>query len=284
MKDSTILIVVGRDLSMNDLANKLESLRKLPVHVTVIVVNEMPLVPYYTYGIAPYGTAEVPVEWQTEVTSNKSEVAAKVAEIEGLLQKHDVSGGVSAISCEPAVIAERIARRAMLSDAVWVSEDVRERANLFSQVLYGVLFLSPVGVLLNDPDASALNNPETVFVAWNTQLQSARAVHQALPILRKANNVIIGTIDPVKTSWRDGEDPGVDVAKWLTRHGCNVTVHQYPSGGKDIGDCILSLAKEAGADLIVSGSYGHSRTREAIFGGTTRVLVEQTDQAVFMAH
>ncbi|MCG3268534.1 universal stress protein [Yoonia sp. I 8.24] len=129
-----------------------------------------------------------------------------------------------------------------------------------------------------------LNAPETVFVAWNTQLQSARAVHLALPALRHAEEVIIGSIDPVKTEWRDGEDPGVDIAKWLSNHGCNVTLRQFPSGGQDIATCILDLSKEAGADLIVSGAYGHSRTREAIFGGTTRDLIKQTDQAVFMAH
>lgn len=96
--------------------------------------------------------------------------------------------------------------------------------------------------------------------------------------------MVIGIIDPVSTKFRDGEDPGADVAKWLARHGCNVTVRQFPSGGRDIGDVILERSKECGADLIVMGSYGHSRTREAFFGGTTRTMIEQTEKAVFLAH
>jgi nucleotide-binding universal stress UspA family protein len=63
-----------------------------------------------------------------------------------------------------------------------------------------------------------------------------------------------------------------------------VSVQQYSSGGLGIGSCILDRSKEFGADLIVMGSYGRSRAREAIFGGTTRTLIEQTDQAVFLAH
>jgi nucleotide-binding universal stress UspA family protein len=102
--------------------------------------------------------------------------------------------------------------------------------------------------------------------------------------LRQADEVLVATIDPIMSEFRDGEDPGVDVAKWLTHHGCKVDVQQYPSGGHDIGDCILDHSKEYGADLIVMGSYGHSRTRQAVFGGTTRTLIEQTDQAVFLAH
>ena len=81
-----------------------------------------------------------------------------------------------------------------------------------------------------------------------------------------------------------GEDPGVDIATWLTHHGCNVTVQQYPSGGLDICDAILARAKEARADLVVMGAYGHSRTREALFGGTTRSLIAQTEQPVYLVY
>lgn len=284
MKNSTILIAVSRETCSGDLAKKLEAIRAVPAHTTVIVVNEMPVVPYYSYGIPPYGTTEIPEDWRAEVAENKRAAAAKVAEIKLLLEEHGVSGGVSAISCEPNAIGHHIAQQAMVCDIVWVSEDLRKHAKVFDQLLHGVLFRSPVGALINDTKASMLNGPKTVFVAWNTQLQSARAVHLALPALRRAQEVIIGSIDPVKTEWRDGEDPGVDIAKWLSHHGRNVILRQFPSGGQGIATCILNLSKEAGADLIVSGAYGHSRTREAVFGGTTRDLIKQTDQAVFMAH
>jgi nucleotide-binding universal stress UspA family protein len=79
-------------------------------------------------------------------------------------------------------------------------------------------------------------------------------------------------------------DPGIDVATWLSNHGCTVTVNQYSSGGQRVGACIPKRAVETGTDLIVMGGYGHSRLRETVFGGTTRTLLDQTDLPIFMAH
>ena len=284
MKNSTILIVVGKKSSLTDLAKQLEAIRTMPAHATILVVGEVPLFPYYAMGTPEYGAMPIPDEWQQAVSENRDVLNAKGGEIRQLLQQHDVSGDVSIVASEPYMVADVVAHHAMLCDVALVGDDLRTPDTLFRQVVYGVLFQSPIGIMLNDHHAEALRAPKKVFVAWNTHLHSARAIHQALPLLRQASDVIVATIDPVMTEFREGEDPGVDVAKWLTRHGCNVEVRQYPSGGKEIGDSILDRSKEYGADLIVMGSYGHSRTREAFFGGTTRTLIEQTDQAVFLAH
>jgi len=149
-----------------------------------------------------------------------------------------------------------IAQRAMFCDMVWVSDDLRTSEYFFRQVVHGILFKSPAGVMINGYEDAALKAPKRAFIAWAPHLQSARAVHQALALLRQAGEVITAAIDPVMTEFRDGEDPGVDVAKWLTHHDCNVLVQQYLSGGKDIGTCILDRSKAVGADLIVMGANG----------------------------
>jgi len=284
MKNSTILIAIGKEGSLSDLAKKLETIRAIPARAAILVIGEIPSFPYYAVGVSPYGMTDIPPEWQEELLANKAALNAKAEEIKNLLLQHDVSGEVTTEACEPSQVADTIARRAMLCDMALISDDLRDPDTLFRQVVYGVLFQSPIGVLLNDHNADALRMPKRIFVAWNSHLHTARAVHQALPFFKQADEVIIGAVDPVMTEFREGEDPGVDVAKWLTHHGCNVVVQQYPSGGQGIGDCILDRSRESGADLIVMGSYGHSRTREAIFGGTTRTLIEQRDQAVFLVH
>jgi nucleotide-binding universal stress UspA family protein len=47
---------------------------------------------------------------------------------------------------------------------------------------------------------------------------------------------------------------------------------------------VIEVADQAGADLIVAGAYGHSRTREWIFGGVTRDLLDYSPVCCFMAH
>ena len=284
MKNSTILIAIGKDASLDDLARKFETIRTIPAQVAILLVGEVPQFPYYAVCAPKYGGADIPPEWLEALSRINAALKAKQEEIETLLQKHDVSGEVAVVATERSQISDAIGRRAMLCDLALISDDLRVPDTLFGQVVNGVLFQSPIGVLLNDPAAEALQRPKRVFIAWNTHLHTARAVHQAPSLLRQAEDVIIGTVDPVMSEYRAGEDPGVDVAKWLTHRGCKVTVQQYPSVGRDIGSCLVGRAKEAGADLIVMGSYGHSRTREAFFGGTTQTLIEQTDQAVFLAH
>lgn len=50
------------------------------------------------------------------------------------------------------------------------------------------------------------------------------------------------------------------------------------------GDVILRTASELGADYILSGSSGHSRFREAVFGGVTRDLLRRSSRPLLLAH
>ena len=284
MINNTVLMVIGKDASKDVLARQFETLRAMPARAAVLVVAEVPNFPYYAVGIPPYGSIVLPADWQEEMTGQKKAIAAKEEEIEALLAEHDVSGEVMTVVCEPAMVSEAVGRRAMMCDMALVGDDLRASEALYSKVVHGVLLQSPVGAILNAADAAPLAAPACIMVAWNSHLNSASAVHQALPLLKSAQKVIIASIDPVMTEHADGEDPGVDVAKWLTHHGCSVEVQQFPSGGMSVGECILARAKELGADLVVMGSYGHSRAREAIFGGTTRTMIEQTSMPVFLGH
>ena len=51
-----------------------------------------------------------------------------------------------------------------------------------------------------------------------------------------------------------------------------------------VADVMKRFATEHGNDLIVMGAYGHSRFREAILGGATRNMLEQSAVPVLMAH
>ena len=285
MKNSTLLIVSGIESSLHDIAANLEAVRALSVHVTFLLVGEAPGFPYYAVSAPPYGTVVIPEEWQKAVGRNKAALQEKADAIEELLGQHNVSGEVRILATEPAQVAEQVARHAMVCDRAIVTDDLRDVSDTaFRNVVHGILFDSPVGLMLNDPDLSALCTAKKVLVAWNTQVHAARAVQQALPLLRRADEVILAMVDPVTSEYRDGEDPGVDAAKWLSHHGCTVEVQQFPSGGQSVGHSILARASDIGADLVVMGAYGHSRTRQALFGGTTRTLIDQRDQAVFLAH
>jgi nucleotide-binding universal stress UspA family protein len=118
-----------------------------------------------------------------------------------------------------------------------------------------------------------------VVVAWKDTREARRAVKDALPILKKANEVIVMTATP---AFRDA---GAEhVVAWLERHGVRAHASVHSGQLETVANNLMDLADDVGADLIVSGAYGHSRTREWFFGGATRDLLEMSKHCLFMSH
>jgi nucleotide-binding universal stress UspA family protein len=125
---------------------------------------------------------------------------------------------------------------------------------------------------------------QNVLVAWNASREAARAVSDALPLLKRSKHVHVVVLSPVSSRTEHGEEPGADIALYLTRHGINVTVSRYDAPDMDAGNLLLSRAFDLQADLIVMGAWGHSRLREFILGGVTRTLLESMTVPVLMSH
>lgn len=120
-----------------------------------------------------------------------------------------------------------------------------------------------------------------IMVAWNGSREAVRAVHDALPLLRAAQNVEVIAINP--DSGQD-EIACADICVHLARHGVYVEAKESRTKGIDVGGEILTRAADGAADLIVMGAYGHSRMRELVFGGATREVLAHMTMPVFMSH
>ena len=110
-----------------------------------------------------------------------------------------------------------------------------------------------------------------------------RAVHDALPLLRRALKVHLVCLerssDVQHLSRRQLDDAG----HWLVRHGVPVVQHHELIRG-DVGAALLARIGELGADLVVMGGYGHSRVSEFLLGGVTRRLLAQMPVPVLLSH
>ena len=51
---------------------------------------------------------------------------------------------------------------------------------------------------------------------------------------------------------------------------------------KTVGLGLLKAARDFGSDLLVMGAYSHSRLRQLILGGVTRVVLEKAGIPVIM--
>ncbi len=161
------------------------------------------------------------------------------------------------------------------------AEDAEQIHDFFQDMLLDsgrpVLVVPPLTQMIAIP-------PKRVVVAWQPTREAARAVHDAMPLLKTAEQVDVLVIDPKVGESAHGEEPGADIAAHLARHGLNVQTVMRPSVSASAAATILDYAKHVGADLIVAGGYGHSRLRERVLGGTTRELLHTTSLPVLFAH
>ena len=119
-----------------------------------------------------------------------------------------------------------------------------------------------------------------VMIAWNGRAEGARAVGGAVPLLKGADKVTvvqIGEVDPVRPDFED-------VADYLSENDIAAVTRNDKEKGDSIGNQLLDIAGEIGADCIVLGAYSHSRWREMVLGGATRHIVAHAKLPIFMSH
>lgn len=281
MNRRTILFVMNAKTPDAEIHEAAEAAAVDDDHLVCLLVDAAPALPMYAYGVPPYGGMNIPDNWGELVDEAQATQQARVQDVEQLLAKSNASGDVQSAMCATVDVKHIVARSARVSDVAHFATNLRETSDIFREAASGVLFHSPIGLRLNGVVSQSGNR---IFVAWDSSEASASAVHAALPYLKNAKEIVIACIDPSMTPDRDGQDPGVDVAAWLSHHGCKVTVSQFPSGGLEVAECIQNRATEFGADLIVMGAYGHARMIQSVLGGTTRSLIKQTKLPVLLAH
>lgn len=122
-----------------------------------------------------------------------------------------------------------------------------------------------------------------VVIGWKDTREARRAIWDALPFLRQAKRVTVIEIceNDQKEAARHHVD---DVVLYLARHKVRadgrVEARLIGSGA----DQIIEFAEDEGAELLVTGAYGHSRLNEWIFGGMTHDLLTSSPICCLMSH
>jgi nucleotide-binding universal stress UspA family protein len=132
------------------------------------------------------------------------------------------------------------------------------------------------------PRASAPANG-VVGVAWKNTREAAGAVRAALPFLRAAGHVTVFVV-PEHSEEEDGDKSHLRLARMLRWHNKNVSLQVLREHSRPAVAVLLDAATQANCGLLVMGGYGHTRLREAVFGGFTHAVLEAAPLPVLMAH
>jgi len=118
-------------------------------------------------------------------------------------------------------------------------------------------------VLVVPPNRELETIGKSIFLAWNGTAESARAVHDAMPLLQAAEVVNVVTFESKEDS------SVIDITDHLLRYGITFDVLKHPAKDAEIIDNMFRLTDKFESDLVVMGAYGHTRFREYVLGGVS---------------
>ncbi|NRF71127.1 universal stress protein [Aquincola sp. S2] len=202
----------------------------------------------------------------------------------------DACGDARLHSAETVVVEEdkavALVRHAHCSDLVVVGQPDPDRADCLLQrdTVESVVLHSARPTLIVPYAGQFGTIGQRVMVAWDDSREAARAVADALPLLRRAEQVQV-------VAWQEGSLEGSaplaerlgTLRQWLAWHGVAAET-SVETSGIAIAEAMLSRAADLDADMLVMGAYGHMRWTERMLGGATRGLLDAMTVPVLMAH
>ncbi|MFL9879984.1 universal stress protein [Herbaspirillum rhizosphaerae] len=120
------------------------------------------------------------------------------------------------------------------------------------------------------------------LIAWNNSSVASRAARNAIPIIQDVD-VVSAVI------FGDGTAPGShgpaveeDIQQCLTALAKPINIIRRPPTA-DVGHALLALADELNVDLIVMGCVAHPRWRSTLLGGTTGVVIAESQVSLLLS-
>jgi nucleotide-binding universal stress UspA family protein len=205
---------------------------------------------------------------------------------ENFMQEHGVPCGAATKSLSSAWLGNApegdyfVGSHGRVFDVIVLGRPGRDPRGPRMTTLEAALFESGRPVLIAPPSPPSQMGTN-VLIAWNCSTEQARATALAMPILKRANRVIVLTVEggaavPGPT--------GQQLCRYLQLNEVAAKPLTVGLDGRLTGEVILFHAKALGCDLLIKGAYTQSRLRQMIFGGTTRYILSNAELPVLMAH
>lgn len=221
---------------------------------------------------------------QETITRANEEAQAIETRVKSALNNSSIRWGSEIGVASLADLGRHVAGRARFSDIVFLTKPYGAgRGAELEAVTEAALFEGHTPVIILPEGVAPNPKPKRIMIGWNESMEALNAVRAALPLLREAEDVHVVVIDP-PTHGPNRSDPGGQISQYLARHNVRAEIDVLSKTMPRISDVLNRHTDDMEADLIVMGAYGHSRFREAIFGGATRNMLENSKVPVLMTH
>jgi len=232
-------------------------------------------------GLAIDGGAAIAAVFEVERERALARAKAALAVFETEARNAGIGYSLQPLTGIPAEAAAAVGASARLYDLTIVLQPEFNLGTFDNTVPQEILFQSGGPVLFIPYTHKGAFEPRHVGIAWDGSRLAARALRDAAPFLASAQAVTIVSVNDGKMP---AETSAAALLSQLSRRGCNARIEALSADRADIQPTILSVAADAGIDLIVMGGYGHSRLQERVLGGVTRGMLQSMTVPTLMSH
>lgn len=275
-------ILIVADATEHGLARvklALDLARAHDAHLEANVVTRLPQPPYEPFAGALERT------YQGLRSAARTEGVDALAAIGALAPFNDAFSGYL---CEARFdqVRRAVAAAARSADLVILGQpEAHDRSDRDAEVLMGALFDGGAPCLMVPRWVRPHAYGDRAVIAWKATPEAARAVHAALPLLKKAKRARLVLIDPRADEPGEQRRALMRLATHLSRHGVPLEEPVVATSSLDqVSQALAGQVEEFAADLLVMGAYGHSRVGELVFGGVSRDMIRDTRIPILLSH
>ncbi|MGY4567165.1 universal stress protein [Bradyrhizobium sp. USDA 3256] len=239
-----------------------------------------------------YETASIPLvaegglavaslyEAEHDQAVERAEAALRIFDIEA--RNAGISYATRVAGALPIDAREIICASARLHDLTVATQPQSNHGSYDNIIPQELLFHAGGPVLFMPYTFHGSFSAKRIGICWDGSRLAARALHDAMPLLREADALVIVTIDGPEPI--PAECSTDHLLRYLAREGLPAKVTSLPASRSEIQSILLSIAADESLDLLVMGGYGHSRLQEILLGGVTRDMLRAMTVPVLMSH
>ncbi len=207
------------------------------------------------------------------------------SELAQQLQLDDSLVGWDTISSARSELATKMARMTATADIVLIAAGSSETTCDMREIASTLVFDSGRPVIVIPDDYRVEGLPARIAVGWDGSKSSARALHDAVPLLGCVDQVMLLNAEPEDASDLTALSKLSRAQSHLESHGISSTSHIVDIDNEETaGEALAKRLLQMDCDLCVLGANPTSWIEQMFFKSTTDTLLDNLPRPLLLAH
>ena len=232
-------------------------------------------------GIAMHVSAPM----AAQLNAGQQDQAKAIKElVDAFAEREDFTVEWRLLTAQSTTAADRMLESAYAADLVIMAQEARDTDRPDQRgVQEAVVRRSGRPILLIPHGYIVEDLGKTLMIGWSPTREAARAAHDALALAQEGAQAHLLVAGARKEPGTAELDTAKEMALGLERHGVSVNVMPLALARESVASALQAEAEAYGADLIVTGGFGHSRLYDFVVGAVTHELLRDMRLPVLLS-